>query len=177
MWIFKKQPLPPPIYKRRPIATAAIILSIVATFVLGPIGVIYNSMSEELKTVREKVEVVEKEKVDNNLLKETLNDLKEDRRDRNKKAEKRDEAIQQNQQAIQKILIRQELAAPKKFRVMESNKESEPKMKKSITIRKKEKLNLSPDQFEIYLSMSPETRAKYKKYLRDNGKDVSGLPD
>jgi len=136
-------------------------------------------MSEELKNVRGKVEVVQKEKVDNTILKEALNDLKEERKERNIKTEKRDEAIQQNQRAIQKILIRQELAAPRAFKVMDLNKEKSPNriIKKSITIKKKEKPNLSPDQFEIYLSMSPETRAKYKKYLRDSGKDVSGLPD
>jgi len=47
--IFNKPPPPPPIYKRQPLATLAVILTIIATFVLGPIGVIYNSMSEELK--------------------------------------------------------------------------------------------------------------------------------
>ena len=170
MWIFKKQPPlpPPPIYKRRPIATAAIILSIVATFVLGPIGVIYNSMSEELKTVREKVEVVEKEKVDNTILKEALNDLKEERKDRNIKGEKRDDAIQQNQQAIQKILIRQELAAPKGLKLMG----------KSIQVdTNKEKTTLTPEEFEKYISMPPKIRVKYKKYLKETGKDISGLPD
>jgi len=164
MWIFKKQPPPPqPIYKRKPIATVAIILTIVATFVLGPIGVIYNSMSEELKNVRSKVEIVEKEKVDNIILKETLNDLKVDRRDRNKKAEKRDEAIQQNQQAIQKILIRQELAAPKGLNI-------------TSEVIKKEKSTLTPEQFKMYMSMSPKVRDKYRKYLKETGKDVSGLP-
>jgi cell division protein FtsX len=165
MWIFKKQPLPlpQPIYKRKPIATVAIILTIVATFVLGPIGVIYNSMSEELKNVRSKVEVVQKEKVDNTILKEALDDLKEERRDRNKKAEKRDDAIQQNQQAIQKILIRQELSVPKSLKIMGS---------KSV-----QKLALTPEQFEKYILMSPKIRAKYKKYLKETGKDTSGLPD
>lgn len=170
LWFFKKQqPLPPPpIYKRKPIATVAVILTIVATFVLGPVGVIYNSMSEELKNVRSKVEVVQKEKVDNTILKEALNDLKEERRDRNKKAEKRDEAIQQNQQAIQKILVRQELAAPKGLKLMG----------KSIQVdTKKEKTTLTPQQFEKYLSMSPEVRVKYKKYLKETGNDVSNLPD
>jgi len=166
MRIFKKrQPLPPPpIYKRKPIATVAIILTIVATFVLGPIGVIYNSMSEELKSVRSKVEVVQKEKVDNTILKEALNDLKEERRDRNKKGEKRDDAIQQNQQAIQKILIRQELYVPKKLRIIESKRETK-------------KSTLTPEQFEKYILMSPKIRAKYKKYLKETGTDVSSLPN
>jgi len=51
MWTFFRKPPPPPkpIYKRQPIATAAVILTIIGMFVFGPIGVIYNSMSEELK--------------------------------------------------------------------------------------------------------------------------------
>lgn len=166
MWFFKKQP-PLPIYKRKPIATAAIILTIVATFVLGPIGVIYNSMSEELKNVRNKVEVVEKEKVDNTILKDALDDLKEERKDRNKKAEKRDEAIQQNQQAIREILIRQELAGPKGLKIMG----------KVVENNTKEKTTLTPEEFEKYISMSPKVRVKYKKYLKESGKDISGLPD
>jgi len=48
--IFRKPPPPPPpIYKRQPIATAAVILTIVGMFVLGPIGAIYKGLTEELK--------------------------------------------------------------------------------------------------------------------------------
>jgi len=51
MWTFFRKPPPPPkpIYARQPIATAAVILTIIGMFVFGPIGVIYNSISEELK--------------------------------------------------------------------------------------------------------------------------------
>ena len=42
-------PPPPPIYKRQPIATAAVILTFIGMFVLGPIGAIYKGMTEELK--------------------------------------------------------------------------------------------------------------------------------
>lgn len=49
MWIFKKPEPPPPIYKRQPIATAAVILTIIGMFVLGPIGALWNGMAEELK--------------------------------------------------------------------------------------------------------------------------------
>jgi ABC-type lipoprotein release transport system permease subunit len=47
--MFRRKPPPQPIYKRKPIATAAVILTMVGMFVLGPVGVIYNGMSEELK--------------------------------------------------------------------------------------------------------------------------------
>jgi hypothetical protein len=47
---FRKPPEPEePIYKKRPLATIAVILSMVGMFVLGPIGAIYKGMSEELK--------------------------------------------------------------------------------------------------------------------------------
>lgn len=45
-----RQPPPePPFYKKRPVATAAVILSIIGMFVLGPVGAIYKGMTEELK--------------------------------------------------------------------------------------------------------------------------------
>ena len=48
---FKKpEPPPKPIYKQKPIATLAVILSIIGMFVLGPVGAIYKGMTEELKT-------------------------------------------------------------------------------------------------------------------------------
>jgi hypothetical protein len=47
MWIFNRPP--PPIYQRKPIATIAVVLTMVAMFVLGPVGVIYDTMSEDLK--------------------------------------------------------------------------------------------------------------------------------
>ena len=43
-------PPPPPFYKARPVATAAVVLTIIGMFVLGPIGAIYKGMTEELKT-------------------------------------------------------------------------------------------------------------------------------
>ena len=49
LWIFKKKEPPLPIYKKRPIATAALILTVIGMFVLGPIGAIYKGMTEELK--------------------------------------------------------------------------------------------------------------------------------
>ena len=50
MWFFKKKPPPPPpIYKRRPIATIAVLLTMVSMFVLGPIGIIFNGLTENLK--------------------------------------------------------------------------------------------------------------------------------
>ena len=52
MFWFRKEPPPPPplpIYKKRPIATAAVLLTIISTFILGPVGVIFNGLTEDLK--------------------------------------------------------------------------------------------------------------------------------
>lgn len=49
LWIFKKKEPPLPIYKRQPIATAAVILTVIGMFVLGPVGIIYKGIAEELK--------------------------------------------------------------------------------------------------------------------------------
>ena len=45
----KPPPAPLPIYKRQPIASAAVVLTMVGMFVLGPVGAIYKGMTEELK--------------------------------------------------------------------------------------------------------------------------------
>ncbi len=53
MWIFRKPPPPPKtFYQKNPISTIAVLLTAITIFVLGPIGVIYNGMSEELKSVK-----------------------------------------------------------------------------------------------------------------------------
>ena len=48
MWFRKPLPLKP-FYKRQPVATVAVILTMVAMFVLAPVGVIYDGLTEELK--------------------------------------------------------------------------------------------------------------------------------
>jgi len=45
----KPDPPPKPLYKQKPLATIAVILTIIGMFVLGPIGAIYKGMTEELK--------------------------------------------------------------------------------------------------------------------------------
>ncbi len=49
---FRREPPPPPpepFYKKRPVATMALVLTIIITFVLAPVSVIYDGMAEELK--------------------------------------------------------------------------------------------------------------------------------
>ena len=133
--IFKKTPPPPePIYKRQPIATAAVILTIIGMFVLGPIGALWNGMAEELK-----------KKADNETIIMMLR--------QNKETDDRQwEAIKENRLA--------------------------PRMatqgKADVATRA---LPLTAAQFEKYMSLEPEIRTKYKKYLAAKGYDVGGLPD
>lgn len=46
---FRRDPPPKPFYKKNLIATSAIILTVIGMFILGPIGVIYNGLTEDLK--------------------------------------------------------------------------------------------------------------------------------
>lgn len=47
--LFRKPAPLKPFYKRQPVATVAVILTMVAMFVLAPVGVIYDGLTEELK--------------------------------------------------------------------------------------------------------------------------------
>ena len=161
---FRKPEPPPPIYKRQPLATAAVILTLVGMFVLGPVGVIYNSMSEELK-----------KKVDNKTLqlmiekdREALKRQEAALKEKSAKDEKQDAAIIENQKTL--IMIRQKTAAPtapKSVVVRESSK-----IKASSAVKKKA---LPPDFFDKFIKLEPEVQEKYKRYLKARGYDVEGL--
>ena len=62
MWIFNKKELPPPppqpIYKRQPIATIAVIITLIGMFVLGPIGALWNTMADDLKKKADNATVI-----------------------------------------------------------------------------------------------------------------------
>ena len=47
--IFQKPPPPKPIYKKQPIACTAVLLTVIGMFVLGPVGLLWNGMAEELE--------------------------------------------------------------------------------------------------------------------------------
>jgi len=153
--LFRKPEPPKPIYKRQPIATAAVIITLIGMFVLGPVGVIYNGMSEELK-----------KKVDNSTLqlmiekdREALKRQDEALKEKNKKDDTQDAAIIENQKTL--LLIRQQkitLAEPR-----------------NVGVQIVEKKPLPPDFFEKYVKLSPEIQIKYKKYLESRGYDTNGL--
>jgi len=181
-------PPPPPFYRRQPIATIGIILTIVGMFILGPVGYLWNGMAEELKNVRSKIETVEKDKVDNENLKETLNELKEQRKDQAAADKDQNKSIQTNQMAIERILIRQELAPPKNISIggkAEDTRTIKPVAKKKLTVRRTPKKMskavvgkkaLPPDFFvKLDQIKDPEVKARYLRYLRHKGYDTEGL--
>ena len=150
-----RQPPPPP--PKKFYQQPALILTLVAMFVLGPVGVIYNSMSEELKR-----------KVDNKTLqlmiekdREALQRQDAELKEKGKKDEKQDAAIIENQKTL--IMIRQRTAI------------SKPSNMKIVTKTKVVKKPLPPDFFEKFIKLEPEIQAKYKKYLESRGYDIEGL--
>jgi len=150
-----RKPEPPP---KKWYAQPALILTIVAMFVLGPVGVIYNGMSEELK-----------KKVDNSTLqlmiekdREALQRQGDALKQKQIKDEKQDAAIVENQKTL--IMLRQQTVIIKP--------QAESRMISNKDVKKKP---LPPDFFEKYFKLSPDIQAKYKKYLESRGYDTEGL--
>ncbi len=138
MWIFKRKEPPLPIYRRKPIATAAVILTLIGMFVLGPIGAVYKGMTEELNKKANNETVIlymqqQKEKDD------------------------------QQWKAIERII-----EAPRNLTIKNEASKDNVEVQKQV---------LTPEQFEKYLSLKPEVRVKYKKYLQERGFDIEGLPE
>jgi ABC-type lipoprotein release transport system permease subunit len=152
---WRKPPPPPP---KKWFQQPAIILTVIAMFVLGPVGVIYNGMTEELK-----------KKVDNTTLqlmiqkdREALQRQEDALKERQKKDDKQDAAIVENQKTL--MILRQQ-AQP----------QTSTTNSRVVKIQEENKKPLPPEFFEKYLTMTPEVQAKYKKYLESRGYDVEGL--
>jgi hypothetical protein len=167
--IFKKEPPPPP----KPwFKNVSIITPIVFAVIVGLMGIVWNGVAADLQNVERKIEEVEKEKATNADVKEALKELKSQTKEQN-------EAIQQNQIAIKELLIRQEVQIPANFSIKGGESRTTPvsdTTKKEANVKIEKKI-LNPEQFERYLSMRPEVKAKYKAYLEKRGYDVSDLPD
>jgi len=136
--IFNK-PLPPPpppepIYKRQPIATTAVILTIIGMFVLGPVGMLWNGMAEELKKKADNATVI-------------------------------------------MLMQQQKENDDRQWEEIKNNRNQQPRMAGSVIAPTSKKAKLTPEQFEKYMSLSPEIRTKYKKYLESQGYDCEGLPE
>ncbi len=154
----RREPPPPqPFYKKKPIASIAVILTIVGMFILGPLGVIYNSMSEELK-----------QKVDNTTLQLMIEKDRDALKRQEVKNEGQEKAIIENQKAIQKILIRQEST--------KSGKKENIK-KEAPDLNFLEKMVIPPEMFEKYMKLKTKLKSQYKEYLTNKGYDTEGLPE
>lgn len=147
MFNFFKQPPPPPepFYKKSPLATAALIFTMVCTLVLGPVGVIYKSMSEELK-----------QKVDNRTLMLMIEKDRDALKRHETENQNQDKAIIENQKAIRDILMKQQIIKP-----VQSQIQKKPLTPEMFT--------------QYYTIKDKEIKLKYKKYLQGKGYDVSGL--
>jgi hypothetical protein len=142
--IFSKPPPPPP---KKWYTQPALILTMIAMFVLAPVGAIYNGMTEELK-----------KKADNKTVILLIQQLKED-------SDRQWKEIDRNRDRSEQKVI----SAPKNVEITGPRatiKRVEPAQKPVLT----------PEQFEKYLSMKPEIKVKYKKYLESRGYDIEGLP-
>jgi hypothetical protein len=177
--IFRQPPPPPPpFYKTRPVATAGLIFTLFATLVIGPTQYIARGMDAKIEKNATNIESIQKEKATNETVKDTLLELKEQRKEQAVANKEQNRSIQTNQIAIEKILIRQEIIkAPSGFGIKTEGKADSPKTERNVLVKAKPKAVLTPEQFERYLSMAPDIRVKYKNYLEQTGKDVSGLPD
>ncbi len=91
--IFKQPPPPPkPWYKN--VAMIAIVLTVFSMVTLGPIGVIYNGMTEEIKKL-------DTEKASRDTIQQMLKNQELLIKQNNKDGVKRDRVIEKNQEAIQ----------------------------------------------------------------------------
>ena len=165
---FKKEPPPPP-PPRVPAWVVQLITPFIMAIVLGLVAFIGNGFTEDLKEIKSQVEEVDKNKVDNTTLKLLIQNQniiiqhqqEEAEKQRKENAEKF-EALQRTQtKTLERIEV---IQAPRNIVV-------EPKYKSAPVGDA-----LTPEEFERYLNMSPETQKKYKKYLQERGRDVSGLP-
>ena len=172
----KPPPPPPPFYRRQPVASAALVLTLFSMLIIGPTQYIARGMDAKIDNNSKRIVDIQKEKATNENVKGAITELKEQRKEQAEANKEQNKSIQTNQIAIEKILIRQEvIKAPGGFQIKDSSKSTEEKH----TMRevKKVKPTLTPEQFEKYMTMAPDIRIKYKKYLESTGKDVSGLPD
>ena len=153
---FKKKIIKPPpkevFYRKNPIATIAVILTMIGMFVLGPIGAIYNGMTEELK-----------QKVDNKTLQLMIEKDRAEIKRQQKENEKQGQAIVENQKAIQELLIYQKVRIPNS-----STAPSKPSIQSRTAYVVQdgtdgEKVMISKEVIEFYLQLDEKQREQFIK--------------
>jgi len=171
--LFRREPPPPPPSKIP--GWVQLVTPIIMAIVLGLGAFIGNSFSETIKEIKGQVEKVDEKKVDNTTLQlmierqEMLIKHQQEEADRQRQEDaKKFDQIQKTQT---KTLERIEAVQTQKTAI---SAPSNMRIKAKPTT---EKVALTPEQFEKYMSLKPEVRRKYKQYLESTGKDVSGLPE
>lgn len=103
-WFFQKEaPTPPPlpVYKRQPIASLAVVLTLIGMFVLGPVGVLWNGMAEELDKKADNETVI--------MLMQQMKEINDRQWEEIKNNRSQPKAMINNQVQTQKVEITQEI--------------------------------------------------------------------
>lgn len=145
----KPEPLPKP--KTPQWITVGV--PIVFAVIVGLVGLVYNTMAADVKSLEEKK--ASRETIQQ-MLKNQENLIKNNKED----GDKRDKAIEKNQEVIQELLRQQ---IPRNLRVRESE------------VSEIEKKPIPPDYFEKYFELEEDIQKKYKIYLESKGYDTTGL--
>jgi hypothetical protein len=175
MWFIKKEPPPPP-KKGVPTWVVQMITPLAFALFMALATFIGSGFSEDIKDLKIQVKEVDEVKVDNNTLQLMIKNQEllirhqqeEAEMQRAQDAEKFDRIQRTQTKTLERI---EAIQAPKSVRVT-----TEPVIIKSKEVVQPTGIILNPDEFERYMSMEPEMQIKYKKYLKEKGKDVSGLP-
>lgn len=170
MWIFKKDPPPPPKSKAW---IVQLITPIVFAIIVGLAGLVFTGLKENVGALASDL----KDKVDNKTLQLMIEKqdmvIQHQREEAEKQRQMDAEKFQMIQQTQTKTLERIEaIQVPQRLSIGTSLNPS------IITKSSKIKTDdaLTPEEFERYMKMDPEIQIKYKKYLQEKGRDVSGLP-
>lgn len=142
MWIFNRQP-PPPIYKRKPLATATLVFAIVATLVLGPVGYLWDGMTEELKKKADYNTVV------------ILMKARDEKAAKEEEIRKERESRQKEKDDRQWKAIEQMIQAPKTFKIKE-----EPVAKAKVVTEKK---YITKETLNFYEKLSDKDKIEFRK--------------
>jgi predicted PurR-regulated permease PerM len=140
---FKKEPPP----KKPWFKNASIITPVIAAIIFSLVGVVYNSLAEELK-----------QKVDNKTLqlmiekdRDQLNQLKE-------LNERQEKAIEQNQEAIRKLLTDKQVQEALK----EMGKDDANKVVKDVINPSKEEVYITKEIFEFYMGLPDDQKRTFR---------------
>lgn len=146
MLIFKKKvpEKPKPFYLRQPVATVAVILTMIGMFVLGPVGVIYKGMTEELQQKVDNQTLQLMLKNQQTLIEQNKEEAERKREEDTKKFEELQKTQQETLRVIQDLQIRQ--AAP--LQPSPTTNTPQPAVTKEV--------------FEYYMSLPPEQQKAFK---------------